>query len=94
MPTGLSDTEEGSNHDHQESIFLSEHNKEAQRDLKEIIRLAKEADQRFEAGEYQAAKSSLAAIPSMHMAITEVCEKNYREEFENTEEAYRPGNYL
>ena len=94
MSTGLSDTKEEPNPDHQESIFLSEHNKEAQRDLKEIIRLAKEADERFEAGEYQAAKSSLAAIPRMHMAITEVCEKNYREEFENTEEAYRPGNYL
>ncbi len=94
MSTGLSDTAEGSNNDHQESIFSSEYNKEAKRDLKEIIRLAKEANERFEAGEYQAAKSSLAAIPSMHMAITEVCEKNYREESENTEEAYRPGNYL
>ena len=94
MSTGLSDTAEGSNNDHQESIFSSEYNKEAQRDLKEIIRLAKEANERFEAGEYQAAKSSLAAIPSMHMTITEVCEKNYREESENTEEAYRPGNYL
>ena len=94
MSTGLSDAAEGSNHDYRGSIFLSGHNKEAQRDLKEIIRLAKEADERFEAGEYQAAKSSLAAIPPVHMAVTEVCEKNYREEFENTEEAYRPGNYL